>query len=139
MAQKWYTIYNIDRAVGSGATNELTDVMLIQFMLNRIAPLVQSPVPKPASAIAVDGRFSSALRDWILWFQKSNNALSKVAVTADGRIDPLPYFNNGGPPPYTIYALNNTYRRRFKASHDRFDSDPTVPAPLRVKFTQDDL
>lgn len=139
MAQKWYTIYNTNGPVGTGATNEMTDVMLVQFMLNRVAPLIQGPVAKPASAINVDGQFTSALKDWILWFQKTNNAIGKVKVTADGRIDPLPYFNNGGPPAYTIFALNNTYRRRFKASHDRFDSDSVVPAPLRAKFSQDDV
>ena len=146
MALKWFPFYNVEKAVGSFAPNQMDDVMLVQFMISRIASTTATPpVPKPATPLTVDGMFTPAVSDWISWFQKVNNAFGSSSLATDGRIDPARGEDNSGPlkgsisqKQYTITALNYTYRRRFKASHDSLEADLSAPGALRQKLASND-
>jgi hypothetical protein len=122
--------------VGPYAANRSDDVMLVQFFLSRIAAVATTSIPKPAAPLDVNGIYTPELSQWILWYQKSNNAAGMVQLVADGRVDPMQGARGAdqGKLPFTINALNRSYRKRFRASHDVLDQDQTVPAQLRQKF-----
>lgn len=121
--------------------------MLVQFMISRIAgSAANPPIPKPGNPLTVDGIYTPSVAAWISWFQKVNNASGGSAgLVANGRIDPARGEDNSGPltgsiskKHYTITALNYSYRRRFKASHDSLEADLAAPAPLRAKLAAND-
>lgn len=147
MAKKFYPFYNVDQAVGKGCPNLPDDVMLVQFFIRELAkdPSV-GPGTRPATPITVDGMYTPAVGEWILWIQKSMNAKAPGTSLADGRVDPARGISTSGSflkstishTQYTIVTLNASYRFRFKRSHDSLDDDPNVPGLLRSKFAADD-
>ncbi|MBL8229775.1 MAG: hypothetical protein JNL98_14900 [Bryobacterales bacterium] len=136
MAAKWVPFYNIDKAVGPYAPNQPDDVMLVQFFLSRIAAAATTSIARPETPIQVNGVYTPELSQWILWYQKSNNTSGVTQLVADGRVDPMQGVRGAeqGAMPLTINALNRSYRRRFRASHDTLDQDQSVPAQLRQRF-----
>jgi hypothetical protein len=147
MAQKFYPFYNVTQAVGKSCPNLPDDVMLVQFFIRELSkdPSVGTGA-KPSSPITVDGLYTPALGEWILWIQKSLNAKSPGSTLADGRVDPARGMANDpkflkssiSHTQYTIVTLNASYRYRQKSSHDALENDGRVPQLLRQKFASDD-
>ena len=147
MAQKFYPFYNVSQAVGKNCPNLPEDVMLVQFFIREIAKDASvAPGTRPSTPIAVDGTYTPALGEWILWVQNAMNALAPGLSLADGRVDPArgmandPKFLNStiSLTQYTIVTLNGSYRFRYKKSHDALENDPNLPGLLKAKFAADD-
>ena len=137
MARKFLPYYNVGQSVGNGGSNSPDDVMLVQYLLSRIGKTPPHPLPPPPMPLAVNGVATPLLNEWILWFQKCNKAIGEQ-VLVDGRIDSSKSQGGSFYPPAsgrTMFFLNTTFRRRFRAEHDALDLDPQCPMPLRAKFT----
>jgi len=134
MAYKDPPLYNIDQAVGPGASNQRTDVMLVQFFLRELYAHPDFVRSKPTGTMAVDGIFGSITATWINEWQKLLKKNGKPVI-ADGRVDPISTDSwdartgNGGKR-YTLWHLNSSFRRRFLLRHDHLEADPGVPGEL---------
>jgi hypothetical protein len=136
MAKKHLPFYNVDRSVGKGGLNQYEDVLLVQFMLSQIGKVPPHPLPPPSTPLVMNGSPSDALTEWILWFQKSLKTVGEN-VMVDGRVDPSRAHDGSFYPPShgrTMYYLNMTFRRRFRAAHDALERDNNCPIPVRTKF-----
>jgi hypothetical protein len=147
MAMKFYPFYNLDQAVGKNCPNVADDVMLVQFFIRELAKDPQvGPGTRPSAPLAVDGVYTPAVGEWILWVQKSINQKNPGTSLADGRVDPARGLATNGKflkstishTQYTIVTLNASYRYRYKKSHDALENDPNVPGLLRQKFSTGD-
>jgi hypothetical protein len=136
MARKFLPYYNVDASVGNGGTNFYEDVLLVQFMLTRIAEKPPHPLPPPSTFLGWDGIATPVLVEWIIWFQKSTKAVGE-SIIVDGRIDPSHAKEGSFRPPArgrTMSFMNASYRRRYRESHDAMERDNECPTPLRMKF-----
>jgi hypothetical protein len=136
MAYKDPPLYNIDQAVGPGAPNRRTDVMLVQFFLREIYAHPDFVAVKPPGTMQVDGLFGSTTATWIDAWQKLLKTRGKPVI-ADGRVDPVSSDSwdartgNGGKR-YSFWHLNSSFRRRFLRRHDHLESDGAVPGELTI-------
>ncbi|MBI5721470.1 MAG: hypothetical protein HZC37_27685 [Burkholderiales bacterium] len=136
MARKLMPFYNVEQAVGQGGANVYDDVLLVQYMLSQVGKVPPHPLPPPATPLQPNGVPTPALKEWILWFQKSTKQVGE-SIIVDGRIDPSKAQDGGFYPPAsgrTMFFLNASFRRRFRAAHDVMEADPLCPMALRVKF-----
>jgi hypothetical protein len=111
-------------------------VLLVQYMLSQIAKVPPHPLPPPGTPLPLNGMASELLVQWILWFQKSTKSVGE-SIIADGRIDPSQAQGGSFYPPAhgrTMFFVNASFRRRFRAAHDAMEADSHCPMPLRVKF-----
>jgi hypothetical protein len=112
-------------------------------MLNQLATDPALAGTTPDSDLPVNGVYTSALDDWVFWFQDQLRQRG-LPVTVDSRIDPLPAVRNSGYCQegmqgmfYTIAHLNATFRRRFPDKHDHLEAQPEMLG-IRDRLLNDD-
>jgi hypothetical protein len=143
VAYKHIPFYNLDQAVGPGAPNQRTDVLLVQFFLRELFKQPDLLPDKPPGDLAVDGIFGPVTAQWINRYQKQ--LLRKgFSVQADGRVDPAQgelAFSKGSisHKRYTIWHMNQSYRKRHQQSHNHLERAPGVPAELAMALGQAEI
>ncbi len=137
MAKKIVTFYNVDAAVGQGASNQPDDVALVRFFLRRIGDAPDNVVPSLA-ALAISTVPGPDLNAAIVDFQKELKRRG-ASTAVDGKVNPAKSIGHGVTSAitgtqYTIAHLNGTYRRRFLQFHDDITKDPKCPSVLAAKL-----
>lgn len=128
MAYKINPLYNLDQPVGAGQPNRPDDVMLVQFLLTEVAKRSPNWKGHP-SPLAVDGKYTPALTEWIKSVQAQGSR------PPDGIVHPQ--VNPHWKIVYTLASLNVAYRKYYGAAkHDGLPSDASVPSALRVALTK---
>ena len=128
MAYKHIPFYNLDQAVGPRAPNQRADVLLVQFFLRELFRQPDLLPDKPPGDLAVDGVFGPVTAQWISQYQKQL-VRKGFGVQADNRVDPAQgelAFSKGSisHKRYTIWHMNQSYRKRLQKSHDHLESAP---------------
>jgi hypothetical protein len=139
-------MYDVDAAVGPGASNRRDDVLLVQFFLfelySEVAELKKrdpfgDAVRKKKREALVDGIFGPFTAAWILDVQRFIKSKGRT-VHVDGRVDPSRSSYDKKSTitrtTYTIVHLNSAFRRRHMLQHDHLDRHPRIPAELKVKL-----
>jgi len=124
MPYKVQPFYNLDAAVGAGKPNSPADVLLVQYLLVKVASQTVGRWNPPGSPLDVDGVYTPNLSDWILSYQNA------VGTARDGVVDPQQqaHWKHWG----TLISLNASYRNHFGAArHDNLVTEPDCPAVLR--------
>ncbi len=122
--------YNVNFAVGNGATNRRDDVFLVQWMLQHIYkddPTFFAPESKP---LAVDGWIGPQTIKWIRAFQ-SDVIRRGFALHPDGRVDSARKAVGAvSKLPYTILLMNAFFHQANPKVFLNPASDPGVPKEL---------
>jgi hypothetical protein len=125
--------YNLDRAVGPGATNERTDVLTVQYFLREI--FKANPSRKPKGQIEVTGNPDPITFEWILHYQKEQKNSGK-AISTDGRVDAaLGLKGSISGLQYTIIYMNLSMRNARPKDFEKLASASDLPPELVVPFT----
>ena len=125
--------WNIRSHVGYGYKNDKNDVLLVQFLINRMIDYHndQCDVGDEIKTLETDGIFGGQTWNRIKWFQKEVKDDPKMA---DGMVSPVDGQRLLSPNTkqlYTIYALNKGYHLLYKSFYHDIKLDPTCPAALR--------
>lgn len=128
-------ILNVSRPVCSYCTNNTSDVMLVQVLLNKGC----ANAPQGGSfawahglrRLVPDGRFGPVTESWIRGLQ--DDPAYGIPGGSDGRVDPASSSrdasNTGSV--YTIYLLNIYCHQRDRSFLGDLHTDRSVPAYLR--------
>jgi hypothetical protein len=110
-------IFNVDHSVGKHGRNRLTDVQLVQYLLNRMISDVHSSgdslsSARPPESLEVDGICGEKTIGAILWFQKARNAGPPNGMKFVAEDATINHAGNTmyGPSPnkfYTMWDLNS--------------------------------
>jgi hypothetical protein len=124
MPYKVQPFYNVEAPVGAGRANQPADVLLVQYLLTKVASQTIGKWNPPGAPLLIDGQFTPNLTAWILSYQKV------VALIPDGVVDPQknPHWVNFG----VMVSLNASYRNHFGAKrHDNLHAEQDCPMLLR--------
>ena len=121
---KW--LFNVDYAVGPGASNRWDDVMLVQHFLNTVMArfdLRDAKGNRITTYLKRDGLFGRHTAEAILGYQNNAKAVRGLVITADGRVDRA---NQTGwtthtRDQYTIVHLNRDHRDIYGKMADEND------------------
>ena len=113
--QGQFLYYNLTDAVGPGALNRRSDVLLVQYLLREVykSPAARPPTKPPGAAIQVTGTADQATFAHILHYQQSLKSGGRNVAT-DGRIDPARGDQSRGSisgTQYTILFLNLSFKK----------------------------
>lgn len=128
MAYKVQPFYNLDAPVGAGQPNQPLDVKLVQYLLLKVASRTADRWTPPGSSLAVDGKYTPALSEWIKSYQ------SVVLAVKDGVVHPQsnPHWKHYG----TIVSINASYRNHFGgARHDNLINEADLPGDLKIALS----
>lgn len=128
-------IINVSRPVCSYCTNNTSDVMLVQVLLNKACG--DAPVGGPFAwsqalpRLRPDGVFGTKTKDWIVGLQ--SDPVYGMGLHEDGRIDPATATLRASltDTVYTIYILNVFCHQRDRSFLANLHTDHSVPAYLR--------
>src|SRR5262245_28923546 len=76
--------YNLDQAVGRGAQNLRSDVLLVQYFLREI--FKANPTKRPPGEVLPSGFADETLYRWILHYQTETRKSGRL-ISTDGRVD----------------------------------------------------
>jgi hypothetical protein len=130
--------YNLEQAVGPGAINLRSDVLLVQYFLRESFKAGKPPGPP----LEVTGFPNQATFDAIVLFQKAVKAKGRN-VSTDGRIDPARGDQTHGSisgTQYTILFLNLSYKearpKDFCTLDKAGDCPPELRADVKIKWLE---
>lgn len=118
---------NLTSAVGPGAANERSDVLLAQYLLRAIYAHPGQRDRKPPGVICVDGHFGPITASWIDQYQQDLVDRGEP-VFPDGRLGPID--SQVASENQTLWHLLRDFRTYYSASHDNLQSAGAVPAEL---------
>ena len=127
---------NIDSAVGHNAANSnQEDIMLVQFMLKKVAEKAPPSNDKAKKThaimkqVAISGRIDATTIDAITEFQESMRRKLGRSVIVDGRVSRARGYYYSGATFYTIVSLNGYMRRHYPQKWPRLQDFPDCPPP----------
>lgn len=127
--------YDVNFAVGPGATNKRDDVLLVQYFLRECflkhSSFKTNPFPK--GVVAVDGIAGQQTFAAILHFQKAAKARGSP-VALDGRVDPPVGEKATGSisqTQYTILLLNSAFKQCRPQDWSHVSQAGDCPSDLR--------
>jgi hypothetical protein len=121
----WY--YNVSYGVGSGGVNQKLDVMMVQYMLAKIASVYTWG--KHFKAPQVSGKCDSATIAAIKGFQTAYNGNFGTGLLKNGLVSPAKRESDL----YTIWAINQIFKFFFEDTfYDPWYEGGDMPMELRT-------
>ncbi|MCI0639306.1 MAG: peptidoglycan-binding protein [Gemmataceae bacterium] len=124
--------FNVDAHVGPNCQNKMDDVMLVQYLMRKLAeagiPADNPAVRTTMSDVSPTGQFDATTGEGIRAFQEYMRG--KFGGVVDGRVSPAkgPSYGNGV---YTIYNLNCWMRGAFANVWPRLQDLGDCPGLLK--------
>src|SRR4051794_16014236 len=120
--------YNLDLAVGRGAMNQRSDVLLVQYFLIQI--FKANPAKRPAGEVLPSGFADETLFRWILHYQTETRKSGRM-ISTDGRVDPAKALRGSiSGMQYTIIYMNVHMRSVRPDDFERLSEASDCPPEL---------